>query len=373
MIYLDNAATTFPKPPSVSRAVCQFMEESAGNPGRGGHELSRRAGETVFACREALGELFNIDNPERICFTKNATEALNIAINGVVPENGEILISAMEHNSVLRPAVRMEAEGARLKIIPADKYGRITPEAVEKAMSPKTKLVCVLHASNVTGTVNDIYAINDLVHSFGCLTLFDVAQTAGLLPVDASDFDLMAFPGHKGLYGPMGTGGLYVREGLFIKPLTYGGTGSVSESAYMPSVFPDRLEAGTVNAAGIAGLLEGVRFVRAENLLEREHKTAKLLAEKISALSSVEIMGDNGVNVVGVKLKNADCVEAAALLDSKFRIAARGGLHCSPLAHRSMGTVGGGMLRFSTGAFTSKEDVSAAAKALEEVLKELKG
>lgn len=368
MIYLDNAATTFPKPPQVSAAVKEFMEESGGNPGRGGHRLSRMAGEAVFNCREELAELFNIGNSERIVFTKNATEALNLAINGLIGDGGELLISAMEHNSVLRPAVAAESRGARLKIIPADKDGRITPEAVEGMMSKNTRLVCVIHASNVTGTLNDIAAINDVVHSHGALTLFDAAQTAGLVPIDAADFDLLAFPGHKSLYGPMGTGGLYVREGLSLRPLTYGGTGSISESAFMPERLPDRFEAGTLNAAGIAGLLEGVRFIRRENPLERERNLAKKLAEKIGCIKSAEIIGENGVNVTAVKLKSIDCVEAAARLDSDYNIASRGGLHCAPLAHRSMGTIGGGLLRLSVGAFSTDEDIDAAAAALEDII-----
>lgn len=369
MIYLDNAATTYPKPPEVAEAVKRFIEESGGNPGRGGHELSRRAGSAVFECREELAELFNIENCERIAFTKNATEAINTAIAGLIGEGDGLLISSMEHNSVLRPAVAAEAAGAELKLIPADKDGRITPEAVEKAITRKTKLVCVLHASNVTGTLNDIAAINEVAHSHGALTLFDAAQTAGLVPIDASDFDLMAFPGHKGLYGPMGTGGLYVREGLMLKPLTCGGTGSASESAFMPERMPDRLEAGTVNAAGIAGLLEGVRFVKREGLFEREHELALSLAEKLGSIGSVEIIGDNGVNVVGARLKSMDCVEAAALLDSEHGVAVRGGLHCAPMAHRSMGTIGGGLLRFSTGAFTTADELDKAASALEAVIR----
>lgn len=368
MIYLDNAATSFPKPDAVISAVTEFMRESGGNPGRGGHALSRRAGETVFDCREELAELFNIGNSERIVFTKNATEALNTAINGLIGEGDELLISSMEHNSVLRPAVEREGRGARLGIIPADRDGRITPEAVEAAMTERTKLVCVVHASNVTGTLNDIAAINDVVHSRGALTLFDAAQTAGLVPIDASDFDLLAFPGHKSLYGPFGTGGLYIREGLFLRPLTCGGTGSISESAFMPDRMPDRFEAGTVNAAGIAGLLEGVRFVRRENPLERERRMAKRLAEKIGAIKSVEIIGDNGVNVVGAKIKSMDCVEAAAKLDSEYSIAVRGGLHCAPMAHRSMGTIGSGLLRFSVGAFSTDEEIDAAASALESII-----
>lgn len=346
-----------------------FIEESGGNPGRGGHELSRRSGEMVFGCREELAELFNIENSERIIFTKNATEALNTAILGIVGEGDEILVSAMEHNSVLRPAVALEAAGATLRIIPADKDGRITPEALEQVITKKTRLVCVLHASNVTGTLNNISAINEAAHSHGALTLFDAAQTAGLVPIDASDFDLLAFPGHKGLYGPMGTGGLYVREGLFLKPLTYGGTGSASESSFMPERMPDHLEAGTVNAVGIAGLLEGVRFVKREGLFEREHELANKLAEKLSSINSVEIIGDNGVNVVGARLKSLDCVEAAGILDSEYGIASRGGLHCSPIAHRSMGTIDGGLLRFSTGAFTTEEDCDAAARAVEEIIR----
>lgn len=369
MIYLDNAATSYPKPPEVTRAMASFAEACGGNPGRGGHSASRRAAETVFACREELAELFNIENCERIVFTKNATEAVNTAINGIVDEGSEILISAMEHNAVLRPAVAREAAGASLRVIPADSDGRITPEAVEAAITPKTRLVCVVHASNVTGTLNDIAAINEVVHSRGALTLFDAAQTAGLVPIDASDFDLLAFPGHKSLYGPQGTGGLYVREGLMLSPLTCGGTGSASESPFMPERMPDRLEAGTLNAVGIAGLLEGVRFVKRGGLLERERELARRLAEKAGDIGGAEVVGDNGVNVVSVKLKYADCVEAAARLDAEHGIAARGGLHCAPMAHRSMGTIGGGTLRFSVGAFTTPEDVDAAASALEAVLK----
>ncbi len=369
MIYLDNAATSYPKPPEVAEAMARFAEDCGGNPGRGGHSASRAAAELIFACREELAGLFNIENCERIVFTKNATEALNTAINGLVGEGGEILISAMEHNAVLRPAVACEAAGASLRVIPADKDGRVTPEAVEAAMTPKTRLVCVVHASNVTGTLNDIAAINETVHSHGALTLFDAAQTAGLVPIDASDFDLLAFPGHKSLYGPMGTGGLYVREGLTLTPLTRGGTGSASESPFMPERMPDRLEAGTLNAIGIAGLLEGVRFVKRENPLERERELAGLLAEKAGGIGGVEVIGDNGVNVVGVKLKYMDCVEAAARLDAEYGVAARGGLHCAPMAHRSMGTIGCGLLRFSVGAFTTAADVDAAASALEAVLK----
>ncbi len=368
MIYLDNAATSFPKPPEVLRAMQELMESGGGNPGRGGHELSRRAAETVFACREELSELFKLDNPERLVFTKNATEALNLAINGLVSDGDEILISAMEHNSVLRPAIQQEALGARLKIIPADSNGRITPEAVESTITDKTKLVCVIHASNVTGTLNDISAINEVIHSHGALSLFDAAQTAGLLPIDASDFDMLAFPGHKSLYGPIGTGGLYVREGLVLRPLMFGGSGSASESAFMPERLPDRYEAGTVNAVGIAGLLEGVRFVRRENPLDRERFLVKLLAEKLSAVRSIEIIGDNGVNVLGLKLKSMDCVDAAARLDSEYHIAVRSGLHCAPMAHRSMGTIGSGLLRISVGAFNTEEDIDRAAEAIEEIV-----
>lgn len=373
MVYLDNAATTFPKPPEVGRAMLHALNMCGGNAGRGGYRTSRLAAEKVFECREKLARLFKVGNPERIVFAKNATEALNTAIKGVVSPGDEIIISSMEHNSVFRPAIEAERRGAVLKIAAADPVsGLVSPGEIEKLITPKTKLVCVTHASNICGTVNDIGAIAALCRGRGCLSLFDCAQSAGALDIDASALDMLAFAGHKGLLGPQGTGGLYVREGIRIAPLTEGGTGSWSESAIMPDIFPDRLESGTLNAVGIAGLCEGVKFVMREGVSQKEQALAVFMREIFSDIRGAEVKGaGKSVAVVGLLLKNIDCIDAAWRLDSEFDIAARAGLHCAPLAHRTLGTVSSGMLRFSAGFFNTERDIRFAATALNKIAKKI--
>ena len=273
MIYLDNAATSFPKPKSVLDAVYEYMSSCGASPGRGGYDSSIRSAEILSECQNALASLFLIPHPERIVFTKNSTEAINTAIFGIVKKDDEIIISSMEHNAVMRTAHECTRRGATLKIARADEKGRVSPQSIEKLITKKTKLICVIHASNVTGTINDIYAIHSIAKKNNVYTLFDCAQSAGIIPIDASKLDMIAFSGHKGLLGPMGTGGLYVREGIPLSPLLYGGTGGYSESAYMPEFFPDRFHAGTINAPGIAGLLEGVNFITKEGVMKKKRKS----------------------------------------------------------------------------------------------------
>ena len=368
MIYLDNAATTFPKPPEVISAMTELMRDYGGNPGRGGHRLSRLCGEKVFECRESMAKLLGVSNPERIIFTKNATEALNLAIKGSVKRGDEIIISSMEHNSVLRSAVSLEKNGVTVKIARADNTGLVSAEAVMRAITPRTKLICITHASNVVGTVNPIEDICRMARARNILTLIDCAQTGGILPINGGVLDMAAFAGHKGLYGPFGTGVLYIREGITLNTLTEGGTGSMSESALMPDILPDRYEAGTVNACGIAGLNEGIRFVMREGVCEKEAYLTDMLAEKLSEIKGLRVLGTHGVGVIGAVLSDMDCVEVSSLLDSRYDIATRAGLHCSPMAHRTLGTVTKGMLRLSVGYFNTKEDIDAAAAAIEEVL-----
>lgn len=368
MIYLDNAATTFPKPPEVISAMTELMRDYGGNPGRGGHRLSRLCGEKVFECRESMAKLLGVSNPERIIFTKNATEALNLAIKGSVNRGDEIIISSMEHNSVLRSAVSLEKNGVTVKIARADNTGLVSAEAVMRAITPRTKLICITHASNVVGTVNPIEDICRMARARNILTLIDCAQTGGILPINGDALDMAAFAGHKGLYGPFGTGVLYIREGITLSTLTEGGTGSMSESALMPDILPDRYEAGTVNACGIAGLNEGIRFVMREGVCEKEAYLTDMLAEKLSEIKGLRVLGTHGVGVIGTVLSDMDCVEVSSLLDSRYDIATRAGLHCSPMAHRTLGTVTKGMLRLSVGYFNTKEDIDAAAAAIEEVL-----
>lgn len=369
MIYLDNAATTFPKPDCVVDAVSHFMKNCGGNPSRGGHTLSQLSGETVFLCREELSSLIGADSPEQIIFTKNTTEALNLAIKGVLSSGDEVIISSMEHNSVLRSCVDLEKEGVILKIVRADSRGIVNPENVSALITNKTKLICITHVSNVTGSVNPVREIYSVVREKGILMLLDAAQSGGVLDVDTSCADMIAFAGHKGLYGPMGTGALYVSKGIKLDTLIEGGTGSFSESAIMPDSFPDRFEAGTLNACGIAGLYEGIRFVKREGVAQKEKELGDFLISQMSAVKGAKIIGAPSVGVVGLLIHGHDCVDVATRLDREHHIATRAGLHCSPMAHRTLGTITSGLLRFSTGFFNTKEDISAAAYALENILK----
>lgn len=368
MIYLDNAATTFPKPDCVIDAITDFLKNCGGNPSRGGHYLSALSGEKVFLCREELASLIGVDTPEQIVFTKNTTEALNLAIKGILSRGDEVIISSMEHNSVLRTCVDLEKEGIILKIARADSSGIVNPDEVLSMITNRTKLICMIHISNVTGSVNPVREICSIARKNGVLMLLDAAQSGGVLDIDTSCGDMIAFAGHKALYGPMGTGALYVRKGITLDTLTEGGTGSFSESALMPDSFPERFEAGTLNACGIAGLYEGIKFVKREGVKEKEHELGKFLIEQMSAVRRAKIIGSPSVGVVGLSLSGHDCVDVATRLDREHNIASRAGLHCSPMAHRTLGTITSGLLRFSTGFFNTKEEITATAYALQKVL-----
>lgn len=369
MIYLDNAATTFPKPDCVIKAVTEFMQNYGGNPGRGGHRLSEASAEKILECREELASLIGCNSPQQIIFTKNTTEALNLAIKGTLRCGDEVIISSMEHNSVLRSCIALEKLGVTVKIVKADNKGYINPQDISLLITPKTKLICIIHASNVVGTVNPVKEICRIARKKGVLTLMDAAQSGGILPVDTNCADMIAFAGHKGLYGPFGTGALYINPSVQLDPLIEGGTGSLSESALMPALLPDRFEAGTLNACGIAGLCEGIKFIKREGVMEKEKELGKFLAETMEEVKGARVLGKNGVGVVGLSLKEHDCVEISSRLDAEYKIATRAGLHCSPMAHRTLGTITSGLLRFSTGFFNSKEDITFAASSLEKLLK----
>lgn len=368
MIYLDNAATTYPKPPEVIDAMVTLLKDYGGNPGRGGHFLSRICSEKVYECRENMAKLINADSPENIIFTKNATEAINLAIKGCVQKGDEIIISSMEHNSVLRSSVETEKYGVTVKIAKADSLGFVDKSKIESLITSKTRLICITHASNVVGTVNPINEICELARRNNILTLIDCAQSGGILNIDSKVMDMAAFAGHKGLYGPFGTGVLYVKKGLTLNTLIEGGTGSMSESALMPSSLPDRFEAGTVNACGIAGLNEGIKFVMKEPILEKETYLTKILIENLSVIKGAHVLGKPGVGVVGIMLPEYDCVEVSQRLDSEYSIATRAGLHCAPMAHRTLGTIDKGMLRVSVGYFNTKKDIYALSTHLEKIL-----
>lgn len=368
MIYLDNAATTFPKPPEVINAAVDFLTNCGASPGRGGYDNAIKASEMLYECQESLASLFSIPTPERIVFTKNATEAINAAIFGTVHPGDEIIISSMEHNSVMRAAHEATMRGARLKIASASPTGKISPDKIQSLISDKTKLICLIHSSNVSGTINDIHAVLNIAKKHNVLTLFDLSQSAGIIPIDASMFDMAAFSGHKGLFGTMGTGCLYVREGISIKPLLYGGTGSYSESARMPDFFPDLFHAGTLNAPGIAALNQGVKFILREGVYEKEAETTRYLYDLLCEIPKVSVPGERErTSAVSVTAKGYDPILIAEKLNS-MGICVRAGLHCAPLAHRTLGTIGSGTLRFSPGFFTTKAEIEQTVTAFKKII-----
>jgi cysteine desulfurase family protein len=373
MIYLDNAATTWPKPESVYRAVDECLR-AGGNPGRGGHSSARKAAYLLYEAREEIAGLFGIDNPTNISFTHNATDALNIALFGVVHPGDLVVTTAMEHNAVARPLRYLESLGARLSIVTCDTTGNLDLAEMEKAIKAGAKVVIMSHASNVTGTIMPIHQVGKLAARYGAVFIVDAAQTGGVEEIQAQEFgiDLLAFSGHKGLFGPQGTGGLYVRDGLKITPLRYGGTGSLSESDVQPEFMPDRLESGTPNTPGIAGLLAGVKFIQDTGRQTIQAWETQLSNQLITGLKTI-----NGVTLYGPEQQSArtavvsfiiDKWDSGALahhLDKEFGIACRAGLHCAPWAHQTIGTLRTGTVRFSPGYFNTAEEIKEAIQAVQ--------
>ena len=372
MIYLDNAATSMPKPKSVIRAVVSAIERY-GNPGRSGHRASLDAGRAIYECRTALARLFHADDPMRFVFCMSCTDALNQAIKGMLPEGGHVITTALEHNSVLRPLHGMkELQLAALTIIYPRENGYIEPEDIAREINPHTRLVVVNHASNVTGAVQPVEDIADLCYRRAVPLLVDGAQSAGCLPVDLSSpgIDLYAFPGHKGLLGPQGSGALYIRESCSPTPLREGGTGSASMMLTQPLDMPDRYESGTAPTPAIAGLHAGTGFVidNFHQILAVEQRRTEELWEGLMGVNGVSLYGPEPrrprVGVITFNIGNLDPSMAADRLYADFDIACRAGLHCAPLVHRFLGTDRRGAIRFSVGPFTTSEEVKAAVRAV---------
>ncbi len=365
-VYLDNAATTFPKPASVLAAMDHFSRNVGGNPGRSGHHRSLEAGRTVLRTRDALAILLGASNPSRIVFTKNATEALNMAIKGHLGDGGHAVVSCMEHNSVWRPLEGLASRGVTYSIVPCGKDGCVDVAAAAEAITPDTRLLIFMHASNVLGTLLPVADLAAMGHERGIPLLVDAAQTAGCYPIDVErmGIDLLAFTGHKELFGPQGTGGLYIAEGLELTPLLEGGTGSNSRDPHQPDFLPDRFEAGTPNGVGLAGLHAGVEFVLAEGLDRiRAHAqalTARLL-EGLARMAHVTLYGtidESGrVGIVSFNIEGFDSSEVASLLDEPHGICVRSGLHCAPLAHRALGTLERGTVRASVSYLSTADDI----------------
>ena len=376
MIYMDNAATTWPKPPAVYRAVAGCMEKYGANPGRSGHKMAVQAGQILLYAREMLCELFHLGDPFQIIFTYNCTDSLNLAIKGSVAPGDHVVTTSMEHNAVVRPLKEMEKQGLELTFVQCGTEGALDPDTIRKAIKPNTRLIVTTHASNVTGTILPIEEVGKIAREYGIPYLVDAAQTAGVLPIDLSALpvDLMAFPGHKGLLGPQGTGGLYMHPNVKLRTIREGGTGSQSESVYQPDLLPDKYESGTLNTPGIAGLATGVKYILDEGqskLLSHEQRLEKLFLEALSHIKGIKIYGpakgSGRTGIVSVNIRDKDSSEVSNLLDERYDIATRGSLHCCPLAHETIGTLRQGTVRFSFGVFNTLEEVKYCVRALEEI------
>lgn len=369
MIYLDNAATSWPKPPQVITAAAGVMAQMFGNPGRGGHRASLRAGRVVSACREALAEYLGAE-PDRTIFTLNCTDAINIALRGFLRHGDHVLVTHDAHNAVMRPLSGLEERGEiTLTVLRAEQSGLIRPEAIDEAVQPATALCVLTHASNVTGTVQPAKKLTAAAHRHGIPVLLDAAQTAGTLLLRDIGADLMAMPGHKGLLGPMGTGVLVVGEHVSLRPLREGGTGSASESVHQPALMPDRLESGTLQLPAIAGLLQGVRFVQANDaaIHTYENDLIDTLRRGLEQLPNVEVYGSADVPHVGVlsfNVQGRECAEIADLLDQQG-FCLRGGLHCAPCMHQWLGTQG--TVRASVGPYSTEEEIQKLIDAVDKM------
>mgnify|MGYP005837597527 CR=1 FL=1 len=382
MIYFDNAATSWPKPPEVAEAMTHFLRDVGANPGRSGHRLAVEAGRIVYAAREAVCELVNAPDPLRVAFTANVTVALNMALRGLLRPGDHVITSSMEHNSVMRPLRALEREGVELTVVRCSPQGALNPADVEAAIRPHTRMIVLNHASNVSGALLPVREVGRIARAHNLLLLVDAAQTAGAYPIDmqADGIDLLAFTGHKSLLGPMGTGGLIVGErvdGLRLEPLIRGGTGSRSEREEQPDFLPDMLESGTPNAVGIAGLEAGIRWVRARGTdAIRAHETAlaQRLIDGLREIPRVTVYGPldsaRQTATVSFNIAGLEPSEVGLRLDDEYGILCRVGLHCAPAAHRTLGTFPVGTVRFGLGAFNTADEVDAALKAVASLARE---
>lgn len=379
MIYFDNAATTWPKPPGVAEAVLNFIQHVGGSPGRSGHRLAVEANRVVYDTREALATLFGVADPLRIVFTANVTEALNLVLFGYLRPGDHVVTTSIEHNSVMRPLRYLQSLGVELTVVRCSSEGVLDAADVAKAIRPNTVLLAVNHASNVVGTIQPVADIGMIARQHGLLLLVDAAQTAGAYPIDMDQMhiDLLAFTGHKALFGPQGTGGLCLGERVDLsrlRPLTRGGTGSQSELEEQPDFLPDKYESGTANGVGIAGLGAGVRFVLeqdVENIRRHEQMLTERLLAGLQDIPGVCVYGTRDARrqtaCVSFNIKGIEPSDVALRLDEEYAILCRPGLHCAPAAHRTIGTYPRGTVRFGLSYFNSIEQVDAAIGAVRNI------
>lgn len=375
MIYLDNAATSLQKPKEVEEAMIHALH-TMGNPGRGAHDATLQAGRCVYQVREQLAQLFHAESAECIAFTSNATEALNTAIQGLFQKGDHVITTVCEHNSVLRPLYRLQKQGVEISFLPADAQGILDYNKLQALIKENTKAVIVTHASNLTGNITDLERIKKEILQKKILLLVDGSQTAGILPVDVQQIgiDVFCFTGHKGLMGPQGTGGLYVRPGVKVNPLKVGGSGIHSFDHEHPAAMPEHLEAGTLNVHGIAGLggaLHYLNQIGSESIIHREQYLIKRLEDQIRDIPGIHLYGnpDNSqrVGILSFNMGNEDSAYVADWLFEEHGIAVRAGAHCAPLMHETLGTKMQGAVRISVSHKNTEEEIDATAKALIEL------
>lgn len=382
MIYFDNAATSWPKPPCVGEAMMRFMQEVGVNPGRGSYQAAIEAERVVYRAREAVARLVNMPDPLRVIFSANVTEALNLALRGLLRPGHHVVTSSIEHNAVMRPLRALERQGVSITVVPCSPTGMLDPADVRAALRPETALIVLNHASNVIGTITPIAEVGAIAHERGIPFLVDTAQTAGVIPLDmtAMHIDLLAFTGHKALLGPMGTGGLVLGQEFdeaHLEPLVRGGTGSNSEWEEQPSFLPDKYESGTPNAVGLAGLEAGIQWVLGrgiEAIRAHEQALTTTLLDGLAEIPGVTVYGPRDpalqVATVSWNIEGMDPGEVGLRLDEEYGILCRVGLHCSPAAHRTIGTFPTGTVRFGLGAMNTQEEVLEALRAVHTLAKE---
>ena len=377
VIYFDNAATSWPKPPEVAEAMTYFLTHIGASPGRSGHRLALEAGRMVYQTREALTDLFHAPDPLRVVFAHNVTEALNLALIGLLHPGDHVITSSMEHNSMMRPLRELERHGVELSVVRCSSEGLLNPDNVKTAIRPTTRMIAVNHASNVVGTIQPAAEIGAIARQHDLLFLLDAAQTAGAYPIDmqAENIDLLGFTGHKSLYGPTGTGGLILGErvrGEQLRPLKRGGTGSRSEEEEQPGFLPDMVESGTSNAVGLAGLLASLRWMKArgvEQIRQHEMFLTQQLLEGLQRIAGVTVYGTQKAAqqtaTVSFNIAGLEPSDVGLRLDDDFGILCRVGLHCAPAAHKTLNTFPVGTVRFGLGAFNTPEEVAQALTAIE--------
>ncbi len=375
MIYLDNAATTLQKPGQVAEAVAEAMC-SLGNAGRGVHEATLGASRVIFDTRKRLADFFHAENPKQIAFTMNSTESLNTAVKGILQSGDHVITTELEHNSVLRPLYEMEKKGVELTIIPSDEKGRIDIQDFEREIRENTRMIVCTHGSNLTGNLVDIAAVGEIARRHQVLFCVDASQTAGVFPIDVQEMqiDILCFTGHKSLLGPQGTGGMYVRESVGVRPLKSGGSGVQTYRKEHPPEMPTALEAGTLNGHGIAGLNAAVAYIQETGMdviRKREQELMRRFYDGVKVIPGIKIYGDFSVRercpIVALNLGNYDSSEVSDELFMTYGIATRPGAHCAPLMHKALGTVEQGAVRFSFSHYNTEEEIDAAAAALREL------